>query len=83
MLETYFPECKKVSCPLRLSCGRSPTVVQRSPFAKETDPVDILFVSDHPNSREMKSRRPFSGPEKDIIHRIVTGVDEELSYAFT
>jgi len=83
MLETRYPACKTQMCPLHLSCSRTPTVVERSPFSKETDPVDILFVADHPTSREMLINKPFLGPEKDIIKKVLGSVSEDLTYAYT
>lgn len=81
--ELFHPKCLNTKCPLHFSCSRIPSEVQRSAFSNVDDPVDFLFVTDHPSSREMISRRPFKGPERNIIEKIFKKHAPEKTFAFT
>lgn len=81
--ELHYPACTSKKCPLHLSCSRTPTLVERSPFTDKDGDIDILFVADNPNAREMQYNRPFKGPEASIIKRVLGEVSEEITYAVT
>ena len=84
MIERRYPNCENKSCPLNKSCGRVATKVERSPFHSINDPVDIMFISDCPSSKEMLNKLAFLGPERNLIHEVTAKIcpDSTLAYSY-
>jgi len=74
MLERIYPQCEDVTCPLHNSCNRVATRIDRSAYHTSSDPIDVLFISDHPSSKEMLNPLAFLGPEKKLIEEIVHNI---------
>jgi len=83
-LERLYPRCNLSSCPLNNSCGRTATKIERSAYHTANDPVDVLFVSDCPTSKEMLNPLAFLGPERDLIREVTSQVcPETATLAYT
>ena len=83
-LERLYPKCNNTGCHLNKSCNRTATKIERSVYHTSDNPVDVMFISDCPTSKEVVSPIAFLGPEKSLIHEVVSQVcPDTVTLAYT
>ena len=83
VLERTHPYCTNYNCPLINSCNQTATQINRSIYHTADNPVDILFVGEHPSSREMLHPLAFLGPEKQLIEEVLISACPDSTIAYT